>query len=132
MYIAASGEEMVPASRITRDLKMPRPFLRKILLALADKGILESVRGNGGGFRLLRSPDKIMLSDLMAIFQGDISISDCMFRKKLCANRAVCPLRDQLKEIEAFVIKKIRSVSIASLIRATKKGGNYGNVLQTM
>lgn len=118
--IAKKKGETVSVTGLVQKLKIPRPFLRKILQILTQEEILLSVKGQGGGFQLAASPGKILLIDLMKTFQGELKLNDCMFKKKVCPNRRICPLRSELQDIEQYAISKLRSVSIASLMSGKK------------
>ncbi len=116
LYMARKNGAKVSTTDLDRDLKLPRPFMRKILQILQKEGYLSSVKGYRGGFELQRKPSEIRLIDLMHVFQGDISLGDCLFRKKLCSCVTTCPLRRQIKLMEQDLLKKLKTVTIASLM----------------
>lgn len=49
---------------------IPVKFLEQILLGLKRQGILQSKRGVGGGYQLLRRPDAITLVDVLEAVDG--------------------------------------------------------------
>jgi len=81
-YIATHKADVVSVKELVRCLKIPRPFLRKILQGLNKKGILRSYKGKGGGFVLAVGPEKIFIGDLIRIFQGPIKLQEHTFKKK--------------------------------------------------
>jgi Rrf2 family protein len=91
-YIAKQKNESVDVNELVRELGIPRPFLRKILQTLSGEGLLLSYRGQGGGFSLARTPEKILLTDLIRIFQKTIRLNECIFKKKICPQRGTCML----------------------------------------
>lgn len=105
---------------LEKDLGIPRPFLRKILQSLQKNKILESAKGNKGGFLLLKNPNKIFLSEIIEIFQGKIDFSQCLFKKKICPDVGTCPLRKEIKGIEKSVSSRLNKVTIASLMKGQK------------
>jgi len=115
-FMARLKSEIVPVSQLVRELKMPRPFLRKLLQILNRRGILESTKGQGGGFSLALLADKIFLVDLMRIFQGPLKLNECFFKKARCRNLRTCPLRKKIVSLESLVIKELKSITIASLL----------------
>ena len=117
LYIVNSKNKIVSASEIVTKLNMPRPFLRKILQTLQKRGILESIKGNRGGFQLALHPNKIFLVDLIKIFQGDIKIIECFFKKEICPNFRKCSLREKMKNIERIVFSKLKGINITSLLK---------------
>ena len=117
-HIAGHRLKMVSASELVKELKMPRPFLRKILQCLTNADILVSYKGKNGGFSLNRKPEQIHLVDLITIFQGQLTLNECFFKKKLCPNRPSCPLKNKIAAIEDFVVKELSTISIAELSKS--------------
>ena len=108
-------EQPVSVDELTKSLKIPKAFLRKILQVLSKEKILRSYKGKGGGFILAVSMDKIYLKDLMDIFQGPIKLNECIFKKKICPNIRACPLRKKVTKIERYVFSELKSITLASL-----------------
>lgn len=116
-FIAKRKNKKISVSELVRELRIPRSFLRKILQILNKKGILSSYKGQGGGFLLTTSADKIFLTDLMEIFQGPLRLNVCIFKKRLCPDRNICELRQRISGIEKYVFSKLKSTNIASLLK---------------
>ena len=116
IFMAGKAPERVSTADLLRDLKLPRPFMRKTLQVLQRAGYLDSLKGKNGGFSLIISPDKITLLELITLFQGPVSMGDCLFRKKICACTRTCPLRKEIKTIETMALSHLRSVTVAALI----------------
>ena len=115
-YMAKKGKGVVSCTELVKELKMPRPFLRKILQDLGRRGIVRSHKGIGGGFKLLISVNKIKLSELIKIFQGTIELNECFFKKVLCPNRATCPLKKKIDNIGKYVEAELENITIGSLL----------------
>jgi Rrf2 family protein len=110
-------QEVISADQLVKSLKMPRPFLRKILQTLNKEGLLNSSKGKGGGFTLTISPGKITLTDVMKIFQGPLKLNECKFRKSDCPYISDCFLKKKIDEIEKEVIAKLKAITITSIIK---------------
>ena len=115
--IASTKQRIVSAADLVRQLKIPRPFLRKILQVLSKKGVLKSIKGKTGGFSLALDPKNIYLLKLMEIFQGKIKLNECMFKRKRCPNISTCPLRKKVCNIERYVVAQLKNVTLASLLK---------------
>lgn len=115
--MASKPEKVFTVAELTNGLKIPRPFLRKILQLLNKEGIVRSTKGLGGGFTLALKPSRIFLSVLMEAFQGPLKINECIFKKKICPDIGRCPLRSKINMIEDHVVSELRSVTIGSLIK---------------
>lgn len=118
--IAKAKKRLISVSDLVTSLKIPRPFLRKILQVLNKKGILNSYKGKGGGFALAILPKKIFLLSLIKIFQGPIKINECVFKKAPCPNTKKCKLKGKIDKIQKYIISELKGVTLASLLK--KKG----------
>ena len=114
-YIYRHGDRVVSVSELVKELDVHRPFLRKILQILNKEGIVRSYKGIGGGFKLSRPADQIFLVELIRIFQGPLKLNECMFKKKICPNRGICPLKRKIDAIEEGVISELKSISIKDI-----------------
>lgn len=119
-YIAEQKKDSVPVPEMVAALRIPRPFLRKLLQTLSAERILESFKGQGGGFALARKPVSIKLTELIRIFQGTVELNECVLKKKICPNRDLCKLKREIDSIEKDVLRRLSNVTIASLM-------DYGN-----
>jgi len=132
-YIAGRGTASVSAAEMVAQLKIPRPFLRKLLQTLSAEGILRSFKGQGGGFSLAKLPQDVLLADLVRIFQGTVELNECIFKKKICPNRKTCVLRKEIQSIEKDVIERLKGITIASILQRVSsapspvKGGCCGD-----
>jgi len=115
-YIAKNSKRVISVNELVLNLKMPRPFLRKILQRLNKEGILRSSKGANGGFIINTPPGRIFLTDLISIFQGPLKLNECFFRKKICPNENKCNLKKIITGIESDVLKRLKKVSIRSLL----------------
>jgi len=116
-FMAEHKKEIISVSELVQKLKIPRPFLRKILQALNKKGVLASFKGKFGGFKLRRKPQDIFITDLIKIFQGPVKLNRCIFKKKLCSSMDRCILRERIGEIEQRVVSELGLITVASLLR---------------
>lgn len=116
-YIARQKQRIVTVAELVKELRIPYPFLRKILQTLNKRKILRSYKGRGGGFELSVVSNKIFLVDLMEVFQGTLTLNECFLKRLACPNIKICPLRKKLKNIESYVFKQLRSITVASLLK---------------
>jgi Rrf2 family transcriptional regulator, iron-sulfur cluster assembly transcription factor len=61
----ASGDGHVSLAEISRRQDISLPYLEQLFVKLRRAGLVEAVRGPGGGYRLAKSADQIRISDVM-------------------------------------------------------------------
>lgn len=115
-YIACAKGKITPAGELTRALKIPRPFLRKILQKLNCSRLLKSYKGQGGGFILAGPAKKISLMQLINIFQGPFRLNECFLKKEACPNTAKCGLKRRIDNIERHLVKELGAINIGCLL----------------
>lgn len=116
IYMARANKPTVSVTRMQAEVDVARPFLRKILQKLHKAGILQAVKGKGGGFALARTPENIRLSDLVAALQGPLKLNDCVFSKKICRSHAACILRHKIEAIETRMLAEIEEITVKDLV----------------
>ena len=119
-FIEKHKNKRISVSELAKQLKIPGPFLRKILQLLNKKKILKSYKGSGGGFSLSLPVRKIFLVDLIEIFQGSFSLNECIFKKMPCSGMRTCALKKKIDKIEDYVIRELKTITIASLLSAKR------------
>jgi len=122
VYLASKREKVVPASQLAKVERIPKPFLRRILQTLSQKRIVASLRGKAGGFYLNREPSQITLLAIFQVFQGEMKMGRCIFRKSYCRNYRQCVLRKKLEEIEKITTASLSNITIASLLEFARRG----------
>ncbi len=65
------------AEQIADAIKLPKEFTSKILQVLAKHNIVSSQRGRGGGFKIIKSSDAIVLGELIEMFNNKNFLSSC-------------------------------------------------------
>lgn len=71
------GTGTITAGSIADAQRVPLRFLENILAQLRQDGIVESVRGKEGGYRLGRSPRSLSVGEVIRVVQGPLATVDC-------------------------------------------------------
>lgn len=67
-----SDKEVLKIKEIAAQASIPQNFLEQILLELKKQGLLVSIKGAYGGYRLAKSLQDITLKDVVMILESDI------------------------------------------------------------
>lgn len=81
MMIAAArhcGGARVNAVQLAEETGLPAPTVQKLVSRLSSAGLLKSVRGAGGGFKLARPAAAITLADIVEAVEGPIALAACV------------------------------------------------------
>ena len=80
MFELSRSYEEGPLSvrRIAERQDIPSAYLEQIMAGLRHEGLVESVRGRDGGYRLARPPERITIGDIVRAVEGPIALSSCL------------------------------------------------------
>jgi Rrf2 family protein len=71
------GDAALPAAKLAEYHGVPAAYLAKHLQALAGAGVLQTVKGARGGYRLARPPAEITVLDVVEAIDGDQPAFQC-------------------------------------------------------
>ncbi|MEX0686260.1 MAG: Rrf2 family transcriptional regulator [Balneolales bacterium] len=124
LYIALhySENRNIDLKEISSELDIPKHFLSKILQMLVKHKLLVSMKGPTGGFRLNRSPDKIILINIVEIFDGLDIFSQCGIGFKKCDDNHPCPIHNEYKVVRQKTRLLFDTKTLSDLTDDIKKG----------
>ena len=103
------------AKDLATELTLPGPYLAKILQGLVQAGILESVRGPKGGFRLTRASHHITVGEVVTAMEGPDSLEGCIMGFPTCGGDHPCPLHDAWGAVKSQVTTSMTEATIRDL-----------------
>jgi len=106
--------------QISEELRIPGPYLAKILQTLSRKKILHSSKGPHGGFYLLIPAGKLTLMDIIEAIDGGDFFDSCYVTGEKCSfdqpDKGVCILHDDLRKEKDNLAKFFSSKTIGDLV----------------
>ena len=84
VLLAANPDEMLPTREIASRLHVSEAHLSKVLQRLSRAGLVRSVRGPKGGFRLAKPADEIVLLHVYEAVEGVLAPNKCLFEAPIC------------------------------------------------
>jgi len=117
LYLAVNYPKCISAKEIAENEKIPARFTLKILRKLKLAEIVDSLRGNAGGYLLSKKPEEISLYDVITAIEGPLCIQKCLENPDNCnLKRAdVCPVHNHLCDMQHYIKEKLVSVNFLSL-----------------
>ncbi len=86
------GGARVSAAQLASETGLPAPTVQKLVSKLSAAGLIKSVRGAGGGFKLARPAAAITLADIVEAVEGPIALTSCIEGAD-CSLDACCSVR---------------------------------------
>jgi Rrf2 family transcriptional regulator, iron-sulfur cluster assembly transcription factor len=69
----ADGHALVSLAEISRRQDISLPYLEQLFVKLRRAGLVDSVRGPGGGYKLAKAPAEIRISDILQAVDETVS-----------------------------------------------------------
>lgn len=108
--------EFAFAKNIAAAEDVPANYLAKVLQRLAREGMLDSVRGPGGGFRLRVSLDDVTLDQVRSLFEGAWNERLCILGRRQCSEANPCGAHPQFKTVAAVMHDYLTQTTVAQLM----------------
>ncbi len=115
---ALKAPSLIKVDDVVKVHGLARPHIVKIVHELGRAGFLETQRGRGGGFRLARLPQDIVIGDVIRLTEGPLELVECFNSDtNTCPLIGICKLsRAMQKATKAFmaVLDDLTLADIAS------------------
>jgi Rrf2 family protein len=109
----------VTVREITKQYGIPGPFLVQILRTLRSAGLVESIRGSQGGYRLSIDPDQLTLLDIADAFGGQ----DAGCKTETTDNEADRLLHQSWNDATEASRKVLATITLQQIARQAAKHG---------
>lgn len=113
----------VMARMIAEHEGVPANYLAKVLQQLARAGLVESVRGPTGGFRLAVDLEELSLFEVRAIFEGPWSQRACVLGRKTCSEADACSAHHNWQPIVGSIEDYLTRTTVADIVRERVAAG---------
>lgn len=110
-----NGKGPVLCGQIAVAESIPYPFLGKIMRLLKNAGIVDSNRGQKGGYFLKRDPSKITLLTIAHLTDHIDFSEQCLLGYKFCGSHTNCNVHSEWEGIKAALYEFLKSVTIERL-----------------
>ena len=114
----------IPASKLAEFHGVPAAYLAKALQSLSRAGIVESVPGRHGGYRLGRPPGEVTLLDIVEAVEGRDSSFRCTEIRKRGPARVspglyspVCAIAEAMYRADEAWRAELRTTTVADLLQ---------------
>ena len=123
-----SGEGAVSTSSIAKRQNLSESYLEQLIRKLRNAGLVESVRGKQGGYRLARNPDEISVGEVLRALEGDLLAVNCHDEKDhLCDHAGFCQSRIVWEKINTAIGEAVDDLMLSDLLEQ-KQQERVGNM----
>jgi len=106
------------AENICKKEQIPGQYAYKIIKKLEKAGFVKSIRGRGGGYKLLIPLDSITLYDIISAIGNNLCLSECLLEGFVCPieGNSLCVIHKELGRIQNVFINEMKKETMANLL----------------
>jgi len=130
LYSGRDGHKgPVTLAGVSERQKISLSYLEQLFGKLRRNGLVNSVRGPGGGYNLGRAASEVSVADIILAVDEPIDATQCGGREN-CLDDRRCMTHELWAGLNAHIFGFLRSVTLAQLVEQQRKqGGNEVSVL---
>jgi Rrf2 family protein len=114
--VAVGGDRPTSLKTVADRQGLSHQYLEQIFAVLRRAGIVESIRGARGGYRLARRPDQLSALEVVELLEGTVSPVQCIDDEDACGRTGACSTEPLWREVDAAVRRVLGGTSLADLM----------------
>ncbi len=111
------GKGPVALKSIAERHNLSDHYLEQLVIPLRNAGLVKSIRGAYGGYKLNRAPQDITAGDVIRVLEGPIRLVECSEDEDPATRHLWLRIRDSVNEV-------LNSTTLQDLITFEDKGNN--------
>ena len=116
--------EYAALGTIAADQGISEKYLESIVAVLSKAGLVDALRGKGGGYRLCRSPEEYSVREILEVTEGDLAPVACLKDDAVpCETADRCRTISMWRELYKTLNNFFDSYTVADLL----PGGDNGS-----
>ena len=113
-------EGYIPLQTIAKRQGISEKYLESILAVLSKAGLLDAVRGKGGGYRLSKPAKEYTAFEVWSLTEGTLAPVTCLERGQQCENAVNCRTLPLWQGLDQVIAAYLCSYTLADLTREEK------------
>jgi Rrf2 family protein len=114
--VAVGGDRPTSLKTVADRQGLSHQYLEQIFAVLRRAGIVESIRGARGGYRLARHPDQLSALEVVELLEGTVAPVQCIDDEDACGRTGACSTEPLWREVDAAVRRVLGGTSLADLM----------------
>ena len=115
----------MPLPLIAQRQGISEKYLESIIAILSRAGLVEGLRGKGGGYRLTRSSANYSVGEILRLTEGSLAPVTCLEgAENPCPRAGECTTLPMWQKLDDLINSYLDSVSLADLLHQTPENKN--------
>ena len=113
---ALKAPNLIRVDDVVRVHGLARPHIVKIVHELGQAGYIVTQRGRGGGFRLAKPAEEIIVGDVVRLTEGPLDLVECFNpENNTCPLIGICKLSRALQEATRAFMAVLDDLTLADI-----------------
>ncbi|AHE67827.1 SUF system Fe-S cluster assembly regulator [Legionella oakridgensis] len=130
VYLAKRSQQVCNARDIAMHTHLTIPTVSKLLKRLTSAGLLMSVRGVTGGYRLQRPAGEISVAEIIYALEENRGLTECSTHPNECSLQGVCHIQGNWRLISQAIESALHSVSLEELAKPSLQAVDLERIKQ--
>ncbi len=115
LVILSQNKDVMNTEILGEKMVVSPKYLRKLAGPIEKAGLILSVQGKYGGYKLNRNPDKISVSDIFKAYDESLQISGCT-KNTGCILSVACVTSNLWLHFEDLISKEFFNITLDKII----------------
>lgn len=107
----------ITIKEIAKRQEITNKYLEQIVALLNKAGLIESARGNSGGYRLVKAPKEYIVGDILRATEGDLTPIYCLKEDAKCLRKQNCKTYSFWNGLDNVITEYVNSKTLEDLIK---------------
>ena len=123
-----SENETVSIQSIARRQNISDSYLEQLMRKLRSAGLIVSVRGAQGGYKLARPANEISVGDVLRTLEGSLEAVTCGGEDNSCQGADLCVTKFVWERINSSIRDTVDSIKLSQLVEESRLMREKGQI----
>lgn len=123
-----SENETVSIQSIARRQNISDSYLEQLMRKLRSAGLIVSVRGAQGGYKLARPVNEISVGDVLRALEGSLEAVTCGGEDNSCQGADLCVTKFVWERINSSIRDTVDSIKLSQLVEESRLMREKGQI----
>ena len=108
----------IPMKEVAARQDISLKYIERLMPALKSAGLIDSVHGAGGGYRLTKAPEDYTLGEILRLTEGSLAPVACTDDGEHdCPRKGICPSHPVWQKLDNMINEFFDGITLADLIQ---------------
>lgn len=113
--LAQHTRGLIPLADVAQRQGISEKYLESIVSGLAKKGLVKSMRGKNGGYRLMKRPSEYTAAEILFASEGELAPVACLKGGRQCEHSAECLTVNMWANLQDVIYGYLSGITLEDL-----------------